>query len=57
MIGHESEMLTNPLTNRYAKKIEVSYDADFRLQLLTQSKAKNAEELERGLRWLQAIGQ
>ena len=57
LIGHESEMLTNPFTNRYAKKIEVSYDADFRLQLLTQSKAKNAEELERGLRWLQAIGQ
>jgi hypothetical protein len=57
LVGHESEILMNSLTNRYAKKIEVSYDADFRLQLLTQSKAKNAIEIDRGLRWLQAIGQ
>ncbi|MFN7876169.1 MAG: hypothetical protein ACK5PB_12680 [Pirellula sp.] len=55
--GHESKMLTNPYNNRYAKKIEVSYDASFRLQLLAQSKAKNTEEMERGIRWLQAIGQ
>lgn len=57
LIGHELEMLENPYVNRYAKKIEVSYDAEFRLQLLTQSKAKNAQEIERGLRWLKAIGE
>lgn len=57
LVGHESEMLTNPFTNRYAKKIEVSYDAEFRFQLLAKSKEKNAKEMERGLGWLQAIGQ
>ncbi|MCU0718630.1 MAG: hypothetical protein MUC83_02915, partial [Pirellula sp.] len=56
LMGHESEMLLNPLANRYAKKIDVPYDADFRVKLLTQSKAKNAQEIDRGLRWLQAIG-
>ena len=55
--GHETEMLTNPLANRYAKKIEVSYDADFRLKLLQQSKVKYAQEIERGLKWLMSIGQ
>ena len=57
LVGHETEMLTNPLANRYAKKIEVSYDADFRLKLLQQSKVKYAQEIERGLKWLMSIGQ
>ena len=55
MNGHESSMLTSPFTKRYAKKIEVPYDTDFRSKLLEQSKMKHAEEIVRGLRWIEAI--
>ena len=55
MNGHESSMLTSPLTKRYAKKIEVPYDTDFRSKLLEQSKMKYSDEIAKGIRWIQAI--
>jgi len=55
LIGHETSMLTSPLTKRYAKRIEVPYDTDFRSKLLERSKTKHAEEIARGIRWIQAI--
>lgn len=55
MEGSESSMLSSPLTKRYAKRIEVPYDSEFRSKLLERSKAIHSEEISRGLRWIHAI--
>ncbi len=50
--GDVEPFLKSPLMNRYAKKIEVAYDCDFREKLLAQAADKFSVEVARGLSWL-----
>lgn len=54
LAGHEASMLASPTAKRYAKKLDVPYDAEFRQRLLEQSRSKHREEITKGLRWLDA---
>jgi hypothetical protein len=45
-------MLAGPTMQRYAKKVEASYDSSRRTQLLDQGRARCAQEIARGLAWL-----
>lgn len=53
LFGHEQEMLNSPSLTRYAKKLDVPYDARFRQRLLNQSRVKHKNDIEAGLRWLE----
>jgi len=46
------DLLASPLMTRYAKKLEVSYDAKFREKLLRQADEKYSHEIQSGLDWL-----
>lgn len=48
--------LTNSsLMQCYAKRPEVTYDADFRARLLAKSRAEHAAEIHRGLEWIRRL--
>jgi hypothetical protein len=51
--GHESSMLESPTIQRYAKRLDVPYDSDFRRRLLEQSRVQHQAEIAKGLRWLE----
>lgn len=46
-------LLSGPIMQRYAKKPEVKYDTAFRSNLLAASQSKYAEEIAKGLAWLE----
>lgn len=50
-----SSILSGPTMRRYAKKQEVNYDASFRSKLLAQAQKKCADEIARGLAWLDRL--
>lgn len=52
LAGDSAELLDTPLMQRYAKKIEVKYDSNFRQQLLDAAAEKYASEVARGIEWL-----
>jgi biopolymer transport protein ExbB/TolQ len=45
-------MLLSPLFTRYSKGPEHAYDANLRRRVLDQARAEHAQELARGLAWL-----
>jgi hypothetical protein len=47
-----SSILNSSVTQRYAKRPDVGYDAHFRAQLLSQARGKFRDEIERGKTWL-----
>jgi hypothetical protein len=49
-------LIDSPIMQRYAKKTEVAYDANFRQGLLRQSQTKHREEITRGLAWIARAG-
>jgi len=58
-IGIETEIskiLESDIMGQYAKKPEVSYNANFRLQLLQRANHLHGPEIEKGLAWLDAKG-
>ncbi len=52
LAGDATELLDTPLMHRYAKKIEVKYDSNFRQQLLDAAVEKYSSEVTRGMEWL-----
>jgi hypothetical protein len=46
-------ILTSSIMHRYAKKTEVAYDTAFRAKLLKQGNDRFADEIARGLAWLE----
>jgi len=55
LLGDVSPLLKSPVMHRYAKKIEVAYDGDFREKLLAQAADKFALEVSRGVAWIETI--
>jgi hypothetical protein len=49
-------MLLSPLFTRYSKGPEHAYDANLRRQVLDQARAEHAQELAKGLAWLDRAG-
>ena len=49
-------MLLSPLFGRYSKGPEHAYDANLRRQVLDQARAEHAQELAKGLAWLERAG-
>ena len=50
------KLLNGPIMQRYAKKPEVNYDANFRSNLLAASQKKFSMEIDKGLAWLERFG-
>jgi hypothetical protein len=49
-------MLASPDFHRYAKAPEFAYDAGLRRRVLDQAREEHAEEIERGLEWINGAG-
>jgi hypothetical protein len=49
-------MAGSPEMGRYSKAPEFAYDADLRRRVLAQSAQENAEEIARGIAWLNSAG-
>ncbi len=50
-----TQLLCGAHMQQYAKRPDVPYDTNFRRRLLQQAQLRFSDEIERGLRWVEAI--
>jgi hypothetical protein len=54
--GYLAAISESPTLRRYSKALEHEYSPAFRSEVLAQSRARNAEEIRKGLAWLERVG-
>jgi len=54
--GRLEALVNGPIMTRYSKAPEHAYTPDLRRQVLAQSRTQNAEEIRKGLAWIDALG-
>lgn len=55
--GHVERITQHEVFTRYAKATAEPYSPQIRSQILEDSRRRNAEEIQRGLRWIDAVAQ
>jgi len=53
--SHLSSVARSSVLTRYSKAMEYEYSPNLRAQVLADSRTRNREELQKGLRWLEAL--